>query len=56
MGKMTQNGLEKVVATLQKVWANNPEILQPVAAFFNIDIDGRLNGKTDWKELTYPSY
>jgi 4-hydroxy-tetrahydrodipicolinate synthase len=56
MGKMTQNGLEKVVAALRQVQANNPEILQPVAEFFNVDVEKRLITENNWNELTYSSY
>lgn len=56
MGKMTQNGLEKVAAALRQVWANNPEILQPVAEFFNVDIEKRLSDLKNWEELMYSSY
>jgi 4-hydroxy-tetrahydrodipicolinate synthase len=56
MGKMTQNGLEKVAAGLRKVWANNPEILTPVSEFFNVDIEKRLSDPINWERLTYPEY
>ncbi len=56
MGKMTQNGLEKVLAALRQVWSNNPETLLPAASFFNIDIEKRLNDATCWKGFAYPSY
>jgi 4-hydroxy-tetrahydrodipicolinate synthase len=56
MGRMTQNGLEKVLAVLRKVWADNPEIFLPIAEFFNVDIGKRLSDATNWKDLTYSSY
>ena len=43
LGKMTRNGLETVLKAARKVQADNPEILEPVAEFFNVDIGGRLN-------------
>lgn len=56
LGKMTQNGIGKVLAALRKTRAENPEILQPVADFFNVDIDERINTPKYWENLTYQSY
>ncbi|MCU0598669.1 MAG: 4-hydroxy-tetrahydrodipicolinate synthase [Desulfobacterales bacterium] len=56
MGKMTQNGLEKVVAGLRQVWTNNPEILKPIAQHFHVDIEERINTPSNWKGLIYPEY
>jgi len=38
LGKMTRNGLETVLSAARKVQADNPEILKPVAEFFNVDM------------------
>ena len=56
LGKMTQNGIEKVLAAVRQVQAANPEILAPVADFFNVDIDERINSPKNWESLSYPSY
>jgi len=56
LGKMTQNGIEKVLSVVRQVQATNPEILAPVAEFFNVDIDERINTPENWKNLSYPSY
>ena len=56
MGKMSRAGLEKVVAIARTVQANHPEILAPLASYFNVDIDARLNDESLWKGLYYPEY
>lgn len=55
-GKMTKNGLEKVLGAARKVQADNPEILKPVAEFFGVDIDDRLNNPSNWENLCYEGY
>ena len=42
LGKMTRNGLEVVLANARKVYENSPEILQPIADYFNVDLKERL--------------
>jgi 4-hydroxy-tetrahydrodipicolinate synthase len=56
MGKMTQNGFEKVLAVLRHIQANNPEILKPIAEHFHVDIEERINSPKNWEGLTYPEY
>jgi 4-hydroxy-tetrahydrodipicolinate synthase len=56
LGKMSLNGIRKVLAMAKKVQLNNPEILQPLADFFSIDIDERLNNPTFLEGLSYTSY
>ncbi|WP_319522679.1 4-hydroxy-tetrahydrodipicolinate synthase [uncultured Desulfosarcina sp.] len=56
LGKMSRTGLEKVVSIAKTVQTNNPEILAPLAAFFDVDIDARLNDENLWEGLYYPSY
>lgn len=56
LGKMTRAGLEKVIGTLQQVHADHPEILQPAADFFNIDIKERISSPDRWAHLAYPAY
>lgn len=43
LGKMTQKGFNVLLAAAKKVQASNPEIFEPVASFFNVDIEERLN-------------
>jgi 4-hydroxy-tetrahydrodipicolinate synthase len=56
LGKMSANGVEKVLSATRTVQNNNPEILQPVADFFNVDIDARLNDPASLKGLFYDEY
>ena len=56
LGKMSGNGLKKVLDAARTVQARNPEILAPIAAFFNVDIEERLNNSTYTEGLIYDSY
>jgi 4-hydroxy-tetrahydrodipicolinate synthase len=56
LGKMTRNGLETVLSAARKVQTDNPEILKPVAEFFNVDIEQHLNNPTSWEGLFYEEY
>jgi 4-hydroxy-tetrahydrodipicolinate synthase len=56
LGKMSARGLEVVLAAARKVQADSPEILQPVADFFNVDINQRLADSANWEGLAYDSY
>ena len=56
LGKLTQNGVNEVVAAAREVYANAPDILQPVADFFNVDIGRRLENPENWARLYYESY
>ena len=56
LGKMTINGLEKVLGAARKVQADNPEIFRPVAEFFDVDIAERLNNPSTWEGLAYEEY
>ena len=50
---MTQKGFDMALSALKKVQSDNPEILAPVASFFNLDIDARLNDSSAHKDLWY---
>ena len=56
LGKMTQNGVNVVLEAARKVHANAPEILQPVADFFNVDIGQRLENPENREGLYYENY
>ncbi|WP_035235553.1 4-hydroxy-tetrahydrodipicolinate synthase [Desulfobacter vibrioformis] len=53
LGKMTQKGFDMALSALKKVQADNPEILAPIASFFNLDIDARLNDSAAHEALWY---
>jgi 4-hydroxy-tetrahydrodipicolinate synthase len=42
LGKMTRNGIEVVLASARKVYEANPQVLQPVADHFGVDLKDRL--------------
>ena len=56
LGKMTKRGVENVLEAARKVQADTPEIFKPVADFFNVDIDERLNNSANWEGLYYKEY
>ncbi len=56
MGKLTKNALEKVLSASRNVQTKNPEIFKPVAEFFKVNIDGRLENPSSWKGLCYEFY
>jgi len=56
LGKMTKKGLDTVLDAARKVQTDSPEIFQPVADFFGVDIDERLNTPSNWKGLCYKEY
>lgn len=53
VGKMTKNGLDKVIGIAQKIQRKNPEIFEPLANFFNIDIEQQLENPDTKKGLWY---
>ena len=56
LGKMSRAGLDAVVNIAKTVQSKNPEILAPLAEFFNVDIDARLNDLRLLEGLYYPTY
>ncbi|MDO9565787.1 MAG: 4-hydroxy-tetrahydrodipicolinate synthase [Candidatus Desulfaltia sp.] len=56
LGKMTKNGLEKVLEAARKVQSDNPEIFKPVSDFFAVDITDRLNSLSSIEDLYYEEY
>lgn len=56
LGKMSRAGLDAVVDIARTVQSKNPEILAPLAAFFNVDIDARLNDERFREGLYYTEY
>ncbi len=53
LGKMTKNGLEKMLEEVRKVYERNPEILKPIEDFFDVDLSERLYKKDFLKGLYY---
>jgi 4-hydroxy-tetrahydrodipicolinate synthase len=53
LGKMTRNGVEIVLASARKIYESNPQILQPVAEHFNVDLKDRLYNEKYLEGLFY---
>jgi len=56
LGKMTKKGVDVVLEAGRTVWKNNPEIMQPVADFFGVDIEARLYDESLLSAVTYAEY
>lgn len=56
LGRMTRAGLDVVLSAARKVWRESPEILQPIADFFGVDIAERLDNPKYQQELFYTDY
>lgn len=56
LGKMTYRGLDIVISAARKVMNDNPEILEPVAAFFGVDIAARLDDPANKEKFCYSGY
>lgn len=56
LGKMTQNGLNVVLNAARSVQQHNPELFQPIAKAFDVDIEERLNTPAIWANLVYAGY
>lgn len=53
LGKMTQAGIEIVLANTRKVYESNPQVLEPIAEHFNVDLKERLCNKKYLEGLYY---
>jgi 4-hydroxy-tetrahydrodipicolinate synthase len=53
LGKMTRQGLDKIVSAMQQVQGAHPDIFAPITEFFGIDIDDRLNNPVHQEGLWY---
>jgi 4-hydroxy-tetrahydrodipicolinate synthase len=56
LGKMTRKGLDVVISVARQVQTHHPEILQPIADFFGVDIEERLDNPEYQKGLCYDTY
>jgi len=56
LGKLTRSGLNVVLEAVRKVYTQTPEILQPIEAFFNVDLGERLENPKYREGLAYDSY
>ena len=56
LGKMTKKGLKTVLDAARKVQSSNPEIFKPLADFFGVDVENRLNDPSVLEGLYYEEY
>lgn len=56
LGKMTANGLKTVLSAAKSVFEADPKVFQPVAEFFKVDIEERLNSAEFTRGLAYEKY
>ena len=56
LGKLTQNSMDKILGAARKVQSDNPEIFKPIADFFSVDIEERLNTPSNWESSVYEGY
>jgi len=56
LGKMTRKGIQTVVEAGRSVFKSHPEILEPAANFFDVDIEARLFDDSILKQLVYEDY
>jgi 4-hydroxy-tetrahydrodipicolinate synthase len=56
LGKMTSQGLDQLLSAAQQVYANAPELFAPLAAFFDTDVEARLNDPQYRENLVYDTY
>jgi 4-hydroxy-tetrahydrodipicolinate synthase len=56
LGKMTPNGLNKVLEAARTVQRKAPEILKPIADFFGVNIEERLENPKYRQGLSYAGY
>ncbi|HOK53767.1 MAG TPA: 4-hydroxy-tetrahydrodipicolinate synthase [Armatimonadota bacterium] len=54
LGKMTKLGVDTVRQAVKAVWEKNPEILNPIAEFYGIDIEKQISDDNVWQELAHP--
>ena len=53
LGKMTRSGLEVVLTNARKVYESNPQILKPIADYFEVDLKERLYNEKYLEGLYY---
>jgi 4-hydroxy-tetrahydrodipicolinate synthase len=53
LGRLTPQAMEVVLGAARRIWTESPEILAPAAAFFDIDVDKRLNDPACWRPFVY---
>ncbi|MCL2133974.1 MAG: 4-hydroxy-tetrahydrodipicolinate synthase [Candidatus Bathyarchaeota archaeon] len=53
LGKMTHTGIQTVLTNARKIYEVNPQILEPIADYFDVDLTERLYNEKYLSGLTY---
>ncbi len=56
LGRLTGAGLERLAESLVRLRRDAPSILEPAAAHFGVDLDGRLADRSSREGLAYDGY
>lgn len=56
LGKVTKNALNIILDALREIWAQNPEILEPIGSAFGVSVGDRLQTPRYWEGLAYGGY
>lgn len=56
LGKMTRQGLMKVVEAARQVYGSRPDLFESTEEFFDVDVGERLSCRDCWEGLYYDSY
>ena len=56
MGKLTRQAIDVLLNHARKVQKEHPEIFEPLAEFFDIDVQERLTTERHWQGLHYDGY
>jgi 4-hydroxy-tetrahydrodipicolinate synthase len=56
MGKMTKQAIDVLLNHARKIQKEHPEIFEPLAEFFDIDVQERLMTERHWQGLHYDGY
>ncbi|MGH9920923.1 MAG: dihydrodipicolinate synthase family protein, partial [Nitrososphaerales archaeon] len=53
LGRVTEQALNHIVDGLKRVWARNPEVLEPIEKAFDVSLDKRLRDTHHQEALAY---
>jgi len=53
LGKMTRQGLDRLLEAARGVWDENPQLLAPISEHFNVDVGKRLHDASCAEGLVY---
>ncbi len=56
LGRITKQGLNTVVTQARKIQSEHPEIFQPLASLFDVDVEERLTNDRYWQSWYYDAY